>query len=55
MPGEGIYDLGGFLAAVDAGGYDGPVGLEVLSAPLRSLPIEEALSRCVAGARKYMM
>lgn len=54
VPGEGVYDLAGFLAAIEAAGYDGPVGLEVLSAPLRDLPVEQALARCVAGARDLM-
>jgi sugar phosphate isomerase/epimerase len=54
VPGEGVYDLAGFLGAVDAAGYDGPIGLEVLSASLRTLPVEQALARCVEGARSLM-
>lgn len=53
-PGEGCYDLAAFLTAVDAAGYAGPIGLEVLSASLREMPPQDALIRCVAGARKYI-
>jgi len=44
--GEGEFDIPGYIEAVREAGYDGqPWGVEVLSADLRSLPIEEAFDR----------
>ncbi|WP_062121361.1 MULTISPECIES: sugar phosphate isomerase/epimerase family protein [Sphingobium] len=54
VPGEGAYDLPAFLQAVAQTGYDGPVGLEVLSAPLRNGSLDDALQRCAHGARAIM-
>jgi sugar phosphate isomerase/epimerase len=45
LPGEGEFDLGGYIDACSELGYRGPWGVEVLSAELRSLPIEEEFSR----------
>lgn len=42
--GEGEFDLTGFIKAVDATGYTGPFGIEVLSDAARSMPLP-ALSR----------
>jgi ubiquinone/menaquinone biosynthesis C-methylase UbiE len=41
-PGEGDFDVVGFIRAIDRLGFPGPWGLEVMSAELRSLPIEVA-------------
>jgi len=41
-PGEGDFDVVGFIRAIDRLGFQGPWGLEVMSAELRSLPIEVA-------------
>lgn len=43
--GEGEFDVRGFLAAVEKTGYAGPWGIEVLSAELRSRPLEETVTR----------
>jgi sugar phosphate isomerase/epimerase len=43
--GEGEFDMPGFMAAVEASGYDGPYGVEVLSLANRSLPLEEVVKR----------
>jgi sugar phosphate isomerase/epimerase len=45
LPGEGEFDLPGYVEAAKSVGYDGPWGVEVLSEALRSLPIEEAFDR----------
>ncbi len=45
LPGEGEFDIPGYVAALRAAGYDQPWGVEVLSAELRSLPIEQEFDR----------
>jgi sugar phosphate isomerase/epimerase len=49
--GEGEFDLKGFIAAVQATGYDGPWGVEIISAQLRAMPLEEAAQRTFATTR----
>ena len=45
LPGEGEFDVPGYVAALQEIGYPGPWGVEVLSAELRSLPIEDEFKR----------
>jgi sugar phosphate isomerase/epimerase len=45
LPGEGEFDIPGYVAAVQEAGYEQPWGVEVLSADLRSLPIEQEFDR----------
>ncbi len=45
LPGEGEFDIPAYVEACQALGYQGPWGVEVLSAELRRLPIEEAFRR----------
>jgi sugar phosphate isomerase/epimerase len=45
LPGEGEFDIPGYLQAVQAAGYDGPYGAEILWEGLRAMPIEEAFER----------
>jgi sugar phosphate isomerase/epimerase len=45
LPGEGEFDIPGYIEALKAVGYDGPWGVEVLSEELRNLPIEEEFKR----------
>jgi sugar phosphate isomerase/epimerase len=45
LPGTGSFDLVGFVDALEAAGYDGPVCLEVLSDDLRALPPAEGALR----------
>jgi len=45
LPGEGEFDIPGYVEACQAVGYDGPWGVEVLSEELRNLPIEEEFKR----------
>ena len=45
LPGEGEFDIPGYVTALQAAGYEGPWGVEVLSVDLRSLPFEETFQR----------
>lgn len=49
-PGEGAFDLGRFLDALDACGYDGAYGVELLSPAFRAMPVEEAARRSCGPA-----
>ena len=42
LPGEGELDVIGFLAAIRATGYNGTIGIEVISKEHRLLPLREA-------------
>jgi len=44
-PGEGSFDLRGFVEVVRGTGFTGPWGVEVLSAEHRSLPLDVGLAR----------
>jgi sugar phosphate isomerase/epimerase len=43
--GEGEFDVRGFVQGLQRAGYAGPWGIEVLSAELRTLPLEELTTR----------
>jgi sugar phosphate isomerase/epimerase len=45
LPGEGEFDIPGYVQACQEAGYEGPWGVEVLSAALRALPIEQEFER----------
>jgi sugar phosphate isomerase/epimerase len=45
LPGDGEFDMAGYIDACRDVGYRGPWGVEVLSAELRCLPIDEAFNR----------
>ncbi len=45
LPGEGEFDIPGYVAACQDVGYGGPWGVEVLSEELRSLPIDQEFDR----------
>jgi sugar phosphate isomerase/epimerase len=45
LPGEGEFDIPGYVEACRDVGYPGPWGVEVLSEALRALPIEEEFQR----------
>lgn len=48
LPGEGEFDVAGYVEVARDMGYPGPWGIEVLSAQLRELPIEEIFERAYA-------
>jgi sugar phosphate isomerase/epimerase len=45
LPGEGEFDIPGYIEASRAVGYEGPWGVEILSEELRNLPMEEEFKR----------
>ncbi len=45
LPGEGEFDIPGYVEACQHLGYEGPWGVEVLSEELRNLPIEDEFKR----------
>jgi sugar phosphate isomerase/epimerase len=45
LPGEGEFDVKGFVRCMLDAGYDGPWGVEVLSDKLRKVPMAEAIPR----------
>ena len=45
LPGEGEFDIPGYVGALLAAGYAQPWGVEVLSQKLRALPIEQEFER----------
>lgn len=52
--GEGEFDLPGFIAAVRATGYDGPWGVEIISAEQRQRSLQDAAALSfTAAARQF--
>jgi sugar phosphate isomerase/epimerase len=51
LPGEGDFPIREHVAALRDAGYPGPWGVEVLSAALRSLPIDEMFDRAYETSR----
>ncbi len=51
LPGDGDFDIPGFLSALAATGYGGGMGVEILSNEMRALEPEEAARRSFAAAR----
>lgn len=49
-PGEGSFDCPGFLAAVDAAGFEGAYGVEILNQDYRRLALREQAKRSFEGA-----
>ena len=45
LPGEGDFDIPGYIESCRAIGYEGPWGVEILSEELRNLPMEEEFQR----------
>jgi sugar phosphate isomerase/epimerase len=43
--GEGEFDLVGLIKAIQATGYDGVYGVEVLNKELKTWPLEKAVTR----------
>jgi sugar phosphate isomerase/epimerase len=54
LPGEGEFPIGEYVAAVREAGYRGPWGVEVLSAELRELPIDQIFDRAYATSRAHL-
>lgn len=54
LPGQGNFDLAGFIRAVMATGYSGPWGNEILSEEYRRLPMDVAYPRVVRAATEQL-
>jgi sugar phosphate isomerase/epimerase len=53
LPGQGQLDLGRFVSVFDDKGYDGMVGVEIMSAALRELSYEEFARQAHDAAEPY--
>jgi sugar phosphate isomerase/epimerase len=53
LPGEGVFELDRFCAAVVGKGYTGPVGVEIMSSHLRPLGPEEFARQALAAASPF--
>lgn len=51
LPGDGVIGVAEILAGLDARGCTAPIGCEVTSAELASLPADEAVARVATAAR----
>ncbi len=52
--GEGVFDLAGLVAVLRDFGFDGPWGVEILSAFHRALPVAHALELAARSARSVL-
>jgi sugar phosphate isomerase/epimerase len=51
LPGDGVFDVAGFIRVLADGGFTGPWGVEMLSDAYRSRPLDEALAAAAASTR----
>jgi sugar phosphate isomerase/epimerase len=54
LPGEGVFDVPAFIAAVHRVGYRGHWGVEIISAAHRQLPVREGLARARAATLRAL-
>ncbi len=54
IPGAGEFDLTGFVQTLADIGYEGPLGVEVLSDDLLELPVDDIAVRCATGTRSVL-
>ena len=54
LPGEGDFDVPGFIAAVHRVGYRGHWGVEIISEEHRELPIRDGLTRARAATLRAL-
>ena len=52
--GEGAFDIPRFLAEIEKTGYDGPIGIEIISRSHRLLPLREAATTAYAAATRFL-
>ena len=52
--GEGAFDISGFLTQLRQVGYDGPVGVEILSKDHRKKPLQEMAERAINSVRRSL-
>ncbi|WP_336327608.1 sugar phosphate isomerase/epimerase family protein [Halovenus sp. HT40] len=53
LPGEGEFDIEGWIDALDSAGFEGPYGLEILSEEYRRFEPEEAYQRAYDAGAEY--
>ena len=54
LPGDGEFDIAGFLNAVWTAGYDGPIGVEVLNEYMRKWPLETAATEAFTKTQRVI-
>jgi sugar phosphate isomerase/epimerase len=54
LPGQGAFDIDGFLSAVYSTGFDGPVGVEIISAEQRKKSLEVGARDAIEAARPFL-
>jgi sugar phosphate isomerase/epimerase len=54
LPGDGEFDIAGFLHALWSVGYDGPIGVEVLNEYIRKWDLETAATEAFAKTRRVL-
>jgi sugar phosphate isomerase/epimerase len=54
IPGEGEFDIEGFIDAIKQTGFDGPWGLEILSEEYRRMSLNDAYRRAYEGGAQYV-
>jgi sugar phosphate isomerase/epimerase len=54
LPGDGEFDITGFLHAVWTKGYDGPIGVEVLNEYMRKWSLETAATEAFAKTTRVV-
>ncbi|MFV0452361.1 MAG: sugar phosphate isomerase/epimerase family protein [Propioniciclava sp.] len=54
LPGEGAFDVPAFIRAVQATGYDGYWGVEIISAEHRGRPLVDGLNAAASAARSCL-
>lgn len=51
LPGDGMFDVAGFIRVFTDGGFTGPWGVEMLSDAYRSRPLDDALAAAATSTR----
>lgn len=54
LPGDGEFDIAGFLQAIWSVGYDGPIGVEVLNEYIRKWDLETAATESYTKTRRVI-
>ncbi|MBY2924309.1 sugar phosphate isomerase/epimerase [Rhizobium leguminosarum] len=54
LPGQGSFDIDGFLKAVYSTGFNGPIGIEIISEAQRKKPLEPAARDAIEAARPFI-
>jgi sugar phosphate isomerase/epimerase len=55
MMGDGIIDLAGFRAMIDAAGYDGPIEVEILNPAIWDLPRAELMRTTIERFEQWVL